>query len=198
MVNVWRAKVNYKRLHDAIIQRAVLRGWTKKDSPSSESHHITPKCMGGGNERSNLVRLSPREHFLVHKLLYKEYNTKPLAYAYVALVRMKKVSGRVKNSREFEVVRELARSLSKSRMSSANPMAGVCGKEHPSFTGYYVTPAGEFTDVYSAGKALGIGKSTVQRRCRNPDVVVTATRLGKSSIGKTWRELGYWFKEKEL
>lgn len=174
-----------------------MRGWTKKDSPSSESHHIVPKCMGGENGKSNLVRLSPREHYIVHKLLHKEYRTKPLAYAYVALVRMKGTKGRVKNSREFERARELARLLSKDRMQNRNPMSGVSGERHPSFTGYYITPAGEFTDVYSAAKAMGIGKSTVQRRCRNPDVVVTAPRLGKSSIGKTWRELGYWFKEKD-
>lgn len=182
-------------MHDLIIQRAVVRGWTKKDQPSSELHHITPKCMGGGDEKSNLVRLTPREHFIVHKLLYKYYKTRALTYAYIALVRMKSPENRIKNSREFEKVRTLSANLSSYRMSNNNPMTGVCGVDHPSFTGYYVTPVGEFTDVYSAAIANGVGKSTVQRRCRNPDLVVTAPRLGKHSLGKTWRELGYWFKE---
>ena len=194
--NACRVTVNYLAVHDKLICKAVTRGWSKKDSPSSESHHIIPRCMGGGDEASNLVRLSPREHFVVHKLLYKSYRTKGLAYAYVALVRMKGTVGRIKSSREFEKVRVLSASLSKERMSKRNPMAGVSGESHPSFTGHYITPAGRFCDVYTAAKATGIGKSTVQRRCKSPDKVVTAPKLGKLSMGKTWRELGYWFEEK--
>lgn len=37
----------------------------------TEKHHIIPKSFGGSNDISNLVRLSAREHFLVHWLLTK-------------------------------------------------------------------------------------------------------------------------------
>jgi hypothetical protein len=37
----------------------------------TENHHIVPRSMGGTNEKSNLVRLSPREHFICHRLLTK-------------------------------------------------------------------------------------------------------------------------------
>lgn len=37
----------------------------------TERHHIIPKSMGGGNEKDNLVRLTPREHFVAHWLLTK-------------------------------------------------------------------------------------------------------------------------------
>lgn len=37
----------------------------------TERHHIIPKSLGGNNDPKNLVRLSPREHFLVHWLLPK-------------------------------------------------------------------------------------------------------------------------------
>ena len=37
-----------------------------------ERHHILPKCMGGGNERDNLIDLYAREHFIAHKLLALE------------------------------------------------------------------------------------------------------------------------------
>lgn len=36
-----------------------------------ESHHIIPKSLGGSNDTSNLVKLTFREHFLVHRLLVK-------------------------------------------------------------------------------------------------------------------------------
>lgn len=37
----------------------------------TEKHHIIPKSFGGSNKKENLVRLSAREHFLVHWLLPK-------------------------------------------------------------------------------------------------------------------------------
>jgi hypothetical protein len=36
-----------------------------------EKHHIIPKSLGGNNEPDNIVVLTGREHFLVHKLLTK-------------------------------------------------------------------------------------------------------------------------------
>lgn len=34
-----------------------------------ERHHILPKCMGGHNEKENLIDLYAREHFEAHRLL---------------------------------------------------------------------------------------------------------------------------------
>jgi hypothetical protein len=34
-----------------------------------ELHHILPKCMGGNNNKTNLVRLTLREHYVCHLLL---------------------------------------------------------------------------------------------------------------------------------
>lgn len=38
-----------------------------------EKHHILPVCMGGSNEPSNKVLLSPEEHYVAHKLLAKAF-----------------------------------------------------------------------------------------------------------------------------
>lgn len=37
----------------------------------TEKHHIIPKSLGGSNQKDNLVKLLPREHFLAHWLLIK-------------------------------------------------------------------------------------------------------------------------------
>lgn len=61
--------MDYKKIHDAIIERAktrILEGY-------KERHHIIPRCMGGSNDVSNLVDLTAREHFIVHKLLCEIY-----------------------------------------------------------------------------------------------------------------------------
>lgn len=60
--------MNYIKIHDAIIERGCRLG---KYQDYMELHHITPKCLGGSNEKSNLVYLTAREHFIVHQLLTK-------------------------------------------------------------------------------------------------------------------------------
>jgi hypothetical protein len=37
----------------------------------TEKHHIVPTSLGGANSKTNLVRLTAREHFVCHKLLAK-------------------------------------------------------------------------------------------------------------------------------
>jgi len=36
-----------------------------------EKHHIIPKSLGGNNKKTNIVKLTPREHFVCHLLLLK-------------------------------------------------------------------------------------------------------------------------------
>ena len=70
--------MNYQRIHDAIINRARNR----KLQGYYEQHHVIPRCLGGLNTESNLVKLTAREHFIAHKLLCEIYpNTDKLQYA---------------------------------------------------------------------------------------------------------------------
>ena len=47
-----------------------------------EVHHIVPRCMGGSNEKSNLVALTPEEHYIAHLLLVKIHpSNNSLVYA---------------------------------------------------------------------------------------------------------------------
>lgn len=57
----------YTRWYDNIISRAKIRS---KLSAYVERHHVVPKCMGGLNG-DNLVELTPREHFICHRLLVR-------------------------------------------------------------------------------------------------------------------------------
>lgn len=40
-----------------------------------ERHHIKPRGIGGSDSSSNLINLTPREHFFAHLILYKIYPT---------------------------------------------------------------------------------------------------------------------------
>jgi hypothetical protein len=101
--------MNYQKIHDAIIDRA--RNRTLQDY--FERHHIIPKCLGGTDNKENLVDLTAREHFIVHKLLCKIYpNEDKLFFAYRMMAVMKNSKDNKReyyiSSREFEEIRLLA------------------------------------------------------------------------------------------
>ena len=62
--------MNYLKIYTNLIttrkERKDIIGYTEK-------HHIKPRCLGGDNSDENLVRLTPREHFIAHILLAKAY-----------------------------------------------------------------------------------------------------------------------------
>ncbi len=59
--------MNYQRIYDAIVSRSRTR-----DTPERvEKHHIIPRCLGGGNEPENIVKVTPREHFILHLILVR-------------------------------------------------------------------------------------------------------------------------------
>lgn len=48
----------------------------------SEKHHIIPRCMGGTDDKDNLVKLPARHHFVAHLLLAKIHGGKLIHAAY--------------------------------------------------------------------------------------------------------------------
>ena len=56
-----------------------------------ERHHIIPKCLGGTNDKENLIDLFAREHFIAHKLLAKENpDNNSLTYAWSCMAFVKR------------------------------------------------------------------------------------------------------------
>jgi hypothetical protein len=69
--------MNYLKVYNSLIQKRkenIITGY-------SENHHILPKCLGGNNNKDNLVKLTAREHFVAHLLIHKIYKCKKTAYA---------------------------------------------------------------------------------------------------------------------
>jgi NUMOD3 motif len=61
--------MDYHTHYWTLIGRAQIR----KLDGYCERHHIVPKCMGGSNADSNIVELSPEEHYIAHQLLMKMF-----------------------------------------------------------------------------------------------------------------------------
>jgi len=63
----------YTLWHISIIEKSLKRNHKKIVNDGFERHHILPQSCGGDNSKSNLVALTPREHFMVHLLLIKMF-----------------------------------------------------------------------------------------------------------------------------
>lgn len=57
----------YTRWYYAIVKQRGYKDWRRK----GEVHHIIPKCLGGSDDRSNLVKLNGHDHAWCHWLLTK-------------------------------------------------------------------------------------------------------------------------------
>ena len=55
--------------HEFINNILSARGRNGCGEEYHEEHHIVPKCMGGSNDKDNLIDLFADEHFIAHKLL---------------------------------------------------------------------------------------------------------------------------------
>lgn len=96
--------MNYQRMHDAIIENRKMLG---RPNGYSENHHIIPKSMGGSNEHSNLIRLTAREHFIIHRLLAKIHPNSGMVHAVYKMSCVDRHWGTYKvKSRTYEYIRE--------------------------------------------------------------------------------------------
>lgn len=85
--------MNYRKIYSELVG-------SRKVSPAigyTERHHIIPVCCGGNNHSSNLVNLTPEEHFIAHKLLAKIF---PNNYGLIKAVIAMGMSSRT-HSRQF-------------------------------------------------------------------------------------------------
>lgn len=70
--------MNYIETYDRLVQKRLNQ---PAIGQYIECHHIVPKSEGGSNDKSNLVKLTAREHFIAHLLLAKIYDDVKMHYA---------------------------------------------------------------------------------------------------------------------
>jgi hypothetical protein len=58
----------YTKIYYSIVNRALTRSI---NDGYIEKHHIIPRSLGGTNDANNIVKLTPKEHFICHRLLTK-------------------------------------------------------------------------------------------------------------------------------
>lgn len=126
--------MNYSQLYDSIIGNRI-RNQIGNDA-YFERHHIIPKSLGGSDQKNNIVRLTPKEHYICHLLLLKMHPPGSNQYykmlrAFMCMVWLKsKNQTRYVTSRVYE-----KRRLEHSNRQSKN----VTGDKNPNFGKRWIT-----------------------------------------------------------
>jgi hypothetical protein len=129
--------MNHQKIYESIIQKAKAenRIRLRKTNPNYvyyELHHIYPRCLGGTNDKENLILLTAREHFICHVLLtFIYYDNKGLRMAlrrfqYSKKQNLYKISSKMYERikimiSEIPVSKETRLKMSKSKKGKSGP-----------------------------------------------------------------------------
>lgn len=113
--------MNYFAHYDRLVCKAQQR----KIQSGYEQHHVLPRCLGGDDSIENIVRLTPREHYLAHELLVKMHPGIPgLTYAVLMMGGKGKIGKHA--SRAYAQIRKQASAfLSRARRGKSRPESAM-------------------------------------------------------------------------
>lgn len=117
--------MNYSKIYYKLIESRSQLDRTKKFGEPFEKHHIIPKSLGGSNNKSNLILLTPKEHFVAHRLLYKMHtgiSKAKMAYALFRMCSINHRQHRTISSKQYEYAKY---QLTISCSGKNNPRYGV-------------------------------------------------------------------------
>lgn len=99
-----------------------------------ENHHRIPKSLGGTDDEPNMVKLSPKQHFIAHLLLIKMLaglNKQKMLYALRSMANLRHSKGRsyFVGARIYARIRRELRSHPMSQMQRNKISAALCGRK---------------------------------------------------------------------
>jgi hypothetical protein len=112
--------MNYDNIYSKLIANAKNRtidGYV-------ETHHVIPTSMGGPNTPNNKVKLTAREHFIAHWLLWKIHHSSEMACAFFAMTRKSRGQKRTVTARQYEIAKT---AMSESKKGAGNYWYGTTG-----------------------------------------------------------------------
>jgi hypothetical protein len=137
--------MNYLKIYEQLIDRAKKENRDHTSNTTYERHHIFPKCMGGEGKttqwrtHSNIVVLTPREHYLAHMLLCEIYpEVLKLKFALWAMSNQLGENRKYKiSSRQYERAREsyllLVKKVPKTKEHRKNLSKALKGRKRGEF-----------------------------------------------------------------
>jgi hypothetical protein len=168
--------LNYIRIYENIIDRAENQNRVRiKGGQIYEKHHIIPKSVGGLNYKGNLVLLTPKEHYICHRLLVEIYkNTQFSDKMYYAMWCMINGSGNQKrhstSSRIYDKLRnEIILSKKIERFDNRKPILQY------DLSGNFIKRYGS---IKEASMFVGVNRRCIENSVR---------KKSKTGSGFIWR-----------
>ena len=138
-----------------------------------ERHHIIPKCMGGTNDKNNLIDLYAKEHFIAHKLLAEEnYTNNKIVSAYWQMATKNTISGKIfltpeeyEEARLFFINNVASKSKSDETRQKLSELAKLrTGNKNPMFGRHHTEESKRKMSENSIGKSTG---KRSEETCKN-------------------------------
>lgn len=163
--------MNSELIYKKIIERASNREIV--DGEYYETHHIVPRSMGGGNEKSNLVSLTGKEHYIAHWLLFRIHKNQQMAIAWLAMMMNR--DGKRYTSRTFAYARKYNGIITarnnvsrvwtpemRKRSSDARKGVFVRGTHQRARPVLNVDTGARYACMTDAAEAMGVTKAAIQ------------------------------------
>lgn len=153
--------MNYEKHYEKLIER----GKSRKLECYKEKHHIVPRCLGGTDEKENLVELTAREHFIAHILLVK---INPRKYGLIKAVNMMCCIGEGQDrsmNRMYGWLREkLSESMSESQKGDKNSQFSTMWIYNVELRESKKVPKGEIPIGWIKGRKLNFDLDELNRK----------------------------------
>jgi hypothetical protein len=124
--------MDYQKIYNNIIQKALNEHRIKNNTVYYEAHHIIPSCLGGSGRSQqwkthpNIVLLTAREHFISHWLLYRIHpDNHKIIYAFWMMCKVKNKNQQqrfIPSSRQYQEAKQI--------------FSKIHSKKQPEGTGY--------------------------------------------------------------
>ena len=112
--------MDYFKHYELLIERArnrIIEGYKEK-------HHIWPRCIGGVDEKFNIVELTAEEHYVAHQLLVKMFpKEKGLVWSAHQMAYHSNTDGRV-NNKLYSWLKRRNQTIAKQRIGEKNGSYG--------------------------------------------------------------------------
>lgn len=155
--------MNYQRIYTSIIEKAQSLERNKGKGVLFEKHHIIPKSLGGSNGKSNLVLLTPKEHYICHRLLVEIY--KGTTYEHKMYYAMWCMINGLGNQKRYATSSKIYESfrIKIHEIQSQERYDNRKTIEQYSLEGTYIA---SFDSVKTASKQLNINRGTIENCAR--------------------------------
>jgi hypothetical protein len=192
--------MDYLKIYNSLIDNSKNKTFDKDQY--FETHHVIPKCLGGTDNKNNLVKLTAREHFVAHWILFRLHPTnKQIAAAFHIITfgtnsrnTRKKHNGYIPSSRAIAEAREAKVLHNKGSKHSEDTITKMKNTWKDKIENGYISPTkGKITsdDTKEKQRQAKLGKNRSTK-------VIEKIRNTKLENTKEQRELKIKLREDKL